>query len=298
MNNFSQNKIPNFISNSFAKEGVLSESESKKIEEILNLSNQFQYPTANTHKSWLELKSQLGETKEESIKKATIVPLITRWAIAAVMVISIAFGLWKYNSRSMQNEFVYTSGKELKKFNLPDGSIITLNSFSKLITNDLSSDEREVKLIGEAFFEVNHNDKPFLVKTDRGLIHVTGTKFNVRNRVNLPFQIALAEGHVTFTSPKGKLALIPGEVITSKNESVFVKSSIKSATLSWLDSKLMFENETLLVIINTLENQYNIKFDYDKQLNDEKLTLTFDHLSASQAAELLSRTLNTKVDIK
>ena len=64
------------------------------------------------------------------------------------------------------------------------------------------------------------------------------------------------------------------------------------------DSKLIFENEELYKIILALEAQYNITFEYDRKLKGEKLTLTFNQLSANQAAELLSKTLNSKVMVK
>lgn len=298
MSSPSKNNIPDYVSNVFGDGGILSEAEAKQIENILTSADQFNYPTSNLDKNWENLKAKVTETKVRSIQKSSVVPFIIRWSIAAVLVLSIALGLWKYNSKSEPTQFVYSTGMEIKKVSLPDGSIVTLNSFSKIITNDLKEDEREVSLTGEAYFEVNHNNTPFVVKTKRGDIRVTGTKFNVRSRVELPFQVALAEGQVIFSSDKGKIVLKPGDVITSKNESTFIKSSINESTLSWIESKLVFNNETLSFIITSLESQYNIKFDYDEKLKNEKLTLTFDHLSASQAAELLSRTLNSKVSIK
>src|SRR5690606_36912085 len=48
---------------------------------------------------------------------------------------------------------------------LPDGSVVFLNSDSKLyIPSDFNRDTRDVKLLGEGYFEVAHNQKkPFLV---------------------------------------------------------------------------------------------------------------------------------------
>lgn len=297
MSEISKNNIPDYISNSFGTDGVLSEIEAKSIEKILNISDAFEYPNANTEKNWLKLKSQINATTSESVKRSNV-PMFIKWSVAAVLVLSVALGIWKFNSKPALLEYVYSTEDAIKKVSLPDGSIVTLNKFSKIITNDLNSDNREIKLTGEGFFEVKHNNTPFSVKTNNGTIKVTGTKFNVKNRANLPFQVALTEGQIVFTTPKVELVMKPGEVITAQGESSYIKSSISSSTLCWIDSKLVFENESLLNIIKTLENQYNTKFEYDEQLNNEKLTLTFDQLSASQAAELLSRTLNSKVTIK
>jgi len=145
---------------------------------------------------------------------------------------------------------------------------------------------------------VSNNETPFIVKTERGDINVTGTKFSVKNRLNLPLEVALAEGQVIFKTSKKKITLKPGEIITAKDINTLYKSASDIATYSWIDSKLVFENEVLSTIILDLENQYNVKFEYNAALKNERLTLTFDHLNAAQAAELLSRTLNSKVSIQ
>ena len=64
---------------------------------------------------------------------------------------------------------------------LPDGTIVHLNSESKLTyTPEFNGKLREVSLEGEAFFEVTPNkEKPFIVKTSFFDVEVLGTSFNV-----------------------------------------------------------------------------------------------------------------------
>jgi len=293
-----KHNIPDYIAKALGDGGVLSENDGIKIQEILNSSDAFAYPESKVNTNWVKLKAEIQDLPTKETRQVSIVPMFIRWSVAAMLVIAVSLSIWKFNSGSAKSEFVYSTDKDLKIFNLEDGSKITLNSFSKLTTNDLSSDSREVVLIGEALFEVSHNEKPFVVKTDRGNINVTGTKFSVKNRLNMPLQVALAEGQVIFKSDKKKITLKPGEIITAKDKNTIIKSTTSIATFSWIDSKLVFENEVLSTIITTLENQYNVKFDYDASLKNERLTLTFDHLTALQAAELLSRTLNSKVNIQ
>ncbi len=293
-----QHNIPDYITKALGDGGVLSDNDGIKIQEILNASVSFAYPESKVNNNWVKLKAEIQDLPTTETRKVSILPIFIRWSVAAMLVIAVSLSIWKFNSGSAKSEFVYSTDKDLKVFNLEDGSKITLNSFSKIITNDLSADSREVVLIGEAFFEVSHNEKPFIVKTDRGNINVTGTKFIVKNRLNMPLQVALAEGQVIFKSNKKTITLKPGEIITAKDENTIFKSTASIATYGWIDSKLVFENEVLSTIITTLENQYNVKFDYDASLKNERLTLTFDHLTAIQAAELLSRTLNSKVNIQ
>ena len=65
---------------------------------------------------------------------------------------------------------------------LSDGTKIWLNSQSKLIyPTQFSDKERNVRLEGEAFFDVAHKEHlPFVVHSPLLAIKVLGTKFNVK----------------------------------------------------------------------------------------------------------------------
>lgn len=68
------------------------------------------------------------------------------------------------------------------KVQLPDGSIVMLNSNSTLTyPTQFSDKQREVNLLGEAYFEVTKDTKrPFVVTTPyQANIKVYGTQFNV-----------------------------------------------------------------------------------------------------------------------
>ena len=68
------------------------------------------------------------------------------------------------------------------KFQLADGTTVYLNSGSKLIFPvEFKGESRNVKLIGEAFFEVTPNaSKPFIVKTVGMNVKVLGTAFDLQ----------------------------------------------------------------------------------------------------------------------
>ncbi len=66
---------------------------------------------------------------------------------------------------------------------LPDGTTVWLNAGSKLhYENDFNGTTREVRLEGEAFFDVvKQADRPFIVHTSGIDIRVLGTAFNVKS---------------------------------------------------------------------------------------------------------------------
>ena len=62
-------------------------------------------------------------------------------------------------------------------FTLPDGTSVILNSGSRLsYLSDFGSTHRDVRLDGEAYFDVIHNEElPFRVNTDRLIVTDLGT---------------------------------------------------------------------------------------------------------------------------
>lgn len=76
---------------------------------------------------------------------------------------------------------VYAPRKSKLKMKLPDGSIVWLNADSKLsYSESFSRKNRNVRLEGEGYFEVEHGEHPFVIQTDSAQIKVLGTKFNVK----------------------------------------------------------------------------------------------------------------------
>ena len=82
---------------------------------------------------------------------------------------------------------------------LPDGSRVWLNAASSVTyPTAFTGTERRVKITGEAFFEVVHNDRqPFRVQAGDQLIEDIGTAFNVNAYTDEPgVKTTLVEGKV------------------------------------------------------------------------------------------------------
>lgn len=104
----------------------------------------------------------------------------------------------RQNSTSISNIVEVPVGQR-KKIVLPDGSVVWLNSKSKLTYPSVfNNGTREVELEGEALFDVTHNpDKPFTVITPAYRINVLGTVFNVKSySANMVFETTLISGSV------------------------------------------------------------------------------------------------------
>ncbi|CAM9903977.1 unnamed protein product [Chrysoparadoxa australica] len=148
---------------------------------------------------------------------------------------------------------------------LPDGSIVTLNSGSQItFPSEFEHDNREVKLTGEAFFEVVRNpEKPFYVKMNGNQVQVLGTSFNVRSYPqDDQVKVSVATGLVSYTAPSGEKVILSKdeEAVYSNKEGKLNKSTVKRIqAFGWKDKILFFDSMPFDEIILELERWYGVK---------------------------------------
>lgn len=158
-----------------------------------------------------------------------------------------------------------TTYGEQKEIQLPDGSIVTLNSLSSITYNqNLEGDQREVSLVGEAYFDVAKNPtKPFVVNAEEISIKVLGTKFNITAYENEDhITTSLLEGSVSVNTSDGHIHILePNDqsVYSKRAKTVQLRNNenIVSQTL-WIKGQLFFDNEPLREILKTLEREKHI----------------------------------------
>jgi len=169
------------------------------------------------------------------------------------------------------NQLVIPYGKT-SEIILPDGTHVFLNAGSRLIYPEFFADKtREVFLVGEAFFDVEHNEQqPFIVQTTDIRIRVLGTQFNVSAYPSDNIiETVLTEGKVYLEQNNTGMFsqttdLMPGQLAafnktdrTTRLEEV----DIENYTL-WTEGLLKFESTDLSRVVKRLERYYNIRFKY------------------------------------
>jgi transmembrane sensor len=160
---------------------------------------------------------------------------------------------------------------------LADGSKVWLNAGSKLVYPSKFVDKRrEVYLVGEAFFDIEKNDKqPFVVKSLNVAIEVLGTRFNVSAYPeDNSIQTVLVEGSVNVNLANAGIfekgiTLIPGQMalVNKKTEKTMVYDVDPDYYTLWMDGLIQFENTDLNRVIKKLERYYNIDFAYTNPLD-------------------------------
>lgn len=151
------------------------------------------------------------------------------------------------------------------KVTFPDGSIVWLNSESKIeYDSDFAKTSRNISLTGEGYFEINRNKiLPFVVKTEKLSIKVLGTKFNLKSyEEDLDITVTLKEGSVEvkqLISDADPLTLRPNQQVTyqKSEDSMQVDSVDASSIEAWRDGAIVFDKVSLIDIAKELKRLYN-----------------------------------------
>ncbi len=159
---------------------------------------------------------------------------------------------------------------------LPDNSHVWLNSSSKIVyPTQFNEKLREVKLEGEAYFEVARNeDLPFNVVTPNLTVGVLGTSFNVEAfPKNQSVHVTLVEGKVNLKDINGKIlsGLGPGEnaAFDLNKKKITISKVDTEYYTSWKEGMLLFENEKLKEIAIRFERWYNLDIQFEEEFLKE-----------------------------
>lgn len=251
-----------------------------------------------------------------------------KWLAAAAFIGILTMGIWLIlppTSSPVQpqiQEIVAAKG-EKSQIVLPDGTKVWLNGDSKLFyESDFKGASREVKLEGEAFFDVVKDpSKPFIVHAATIDIKVLGTSFNVKAYEEESVETTLYRGLVNITKsdddsfkpiilyPNQKV-IVPRRIVAKQpaddeiaprhatvdiRKSVIVQQ-IDSAIAepgrietAWMYNRLEFRGEDFETLAAKLERWYNVKIVFEDE-NVKKLNFngSFEKENVSQALRALS----------
>ena len=265
----------------------------------------------------------LQDTRKPFYKRVSTYVLAT----AAVLMGFIAFSFWGNNTNKAADKIVSaTDANEINvgkgsrsKIQLPDGSSVWINSGSKLTYGKtFTGNTREIKLDGEAYFEVVRDpEHPFIVHTSGIDIKVLGTAFNVKAYdVEPTIEATLVHGSIEVIKKDqqngSKIMLKPHEklifskytepdkrdqranvVVTSRDTDasfIMIKALRKNIAdtdiveTAWVYNKLVFEDERFEDLAQRMEKWFNVKIIIgNDKLKNSKVTGTFINETIEQA---------------
>lgn len=188
----------------------------------------------------------------------------TTSSVAAVALFLITLQLFTPIHLLGDKELTFSSDETKKEVILPDGSHVWLNAHSSISYPKSFEKSRNVKLTGEALFDVvNSGGENFTVETSKIKIEVLGTTFLVNDRIDTDVaQTVLESGAVSvMVNNTGKtLNLKPDElfVYNSIDGTSSVETVNASSYTGWIEDELTFTNILMNELIIQLEKRYNV----------------------------------------
>ncbi|MBL1410713.1 FecR family protein [Sphingobacterium faecale] len=148
---------------------------------------------------------------------------------------------------------------------LSDGTKVWINASSELVfPSQFTKDRRQVKLKGEAYFQVaKDQDRPFVIETVGGNVKVLGTHFNISAYTDRPVT-TLEEGKVMVYKDHLQEILYPGmkgEIVGSR---IDLRKADLQKELAWKNNLFYFKGDNIVSIAKELQNWYDLEVSFSK----------------------------------
>lgn len=191
--------------------------------------------------------------------------------IAAILILGVS--VFYFGKVREKNQWIRSSAEQITEVKvpygesvtlvLPDGSTVKLNSGSVLKFSKLfGSENRELELDGEGYFDVRKSEQVFRVVTSDVNIEVLGTRFNLSAyNTDRLVTASLFEGRIKLIN-----SVIKETVILNPDDSyVFDKVSQRSAmrgfnkSQTWTNNYFVANSDDIEVFVKKIERKYNVK---------------------------------------
>ncbi len=218
--------------------------------------------------------------------------------IAAILLFCVGTSMWYYYFSSNEhsgNWQQYAANEKVgyKKIVLKDGSKVTLENGSSLSvsTSFGINNKREVKLNGQAYFEVARDSlRPFTIEGNRSRITVLGTSFNVvATQDNNIVKVNSGKVEVQNIKSKNKIILVKHEGVMDDgllmNKFILENDNYQS----WFSGKFIFKNTELKTVVTELNSYYRNSIILPDNYNSTcKLTADLENNSIEEVIEVIN----------
>lgn len=256
--------------------------------EIHNATAKYLQQPVNTTAAWEKIDARIR--KNAPVVRMSFQRIIS---VAAIFIIVICAGwfsrTWLFGASWEKAVAI----KENMEERLPDGSVIWLRKGGTLEWRSDFADHREIKLNGEAFFDVEHDaTKPFTVSTGQSVTTVLGTAFSIKSVGGFD-QVIVTRGKVNVapvTANKPVAQLLPGDKLILSKDKLMRSSVNDSNYLAWKTGVLNFREVNLERALRSVSDFYqtSITVQASNKLQNAPLTASFDHEPLEKVLEEIS----------
>lgn len=235
-----------------------------------------------------------------SILSGSRLAAIRRWApyaaaLAASVVLLVMAALYGDVATRLQADYLTAVG-ERRTIELPDHSLMTLNTQSAVALS-FDGTARHIRLLkGEALFHVRHDPgRPFVVETDQSATRAVGTAFVVRADAGRD-QVTVLEGIVEVGAAGGagvQARVSAGSQIQAEAGRVGQPHSVDLSTASaWVRGRLVVDGVPLAQVLDEVRRYYpGTIVLWNPRVGEIHVTGTYDMDNPSSVLSLLVKTV-------
>ncbi len=215
-----------------------------------------------------------------------------------------------------RGETFTTKRGEVRIVPLSDGSVVSLNTESRLRVH-YGANERTIHLDdGEALFDVAKDKlRPFVVHAGETVVRAVGTSFTVRRFADAQVQVLVREGVVDVrrgltaaqpvrlsanmraTSQAPTVEASPAQVI--RVSAVAVQPADVDRALAWREGRIAFQGETLRQAVTELERYSDTRIVIeDPAIANEEITGLFQANNAVGFAQTVATSFGLHAEVK
>jgi transmembrane sensor len=235
---------------------------------------------------------------------------------ATLLIVGAGFFLVKRSSSaSIPNDIVTTAAEQMEVNNLTgsiykqilsDGSIVWLSPKSKLrYPKKFTGAYRQVKMTGEAFFEVTKDHThPFIIYSGGVVTRVWGTSFRIRAYQDAETEVSVVTGKVSVKIPdhnNSEIMLLPKQKVVYQQVNNLLKREVEVRTSGmkmWQKTSVAFDNVPLSSVLNTLDKQFGMHMRTDDaELAKYPLKADFTDQNLPAILDMLEYSLNVSYTI-
>lgn len=230
---------------------------------------------------------------------------------AAIMLMSVVtYSILKHTGPTPVKEIAIVRSVSTtdtnKKVILSDSSIVWLKGNSSIsYPEKFSGGERNVKLIGEALFEVaKDTDNPFVIECGGLTAKVLGTSFNIKSN-ETDIEVLVLTGKVTLSSrgnSKGLIVHLNEKAVyhSAQNqiEKVVAREKERTAKTIGTEYSMRFDATRMEEIIRRIEGKFDVRVLLsDERLDNCTITADFTDQSLERTLSMISQTLEIEYEI-
>lgn len=245
-------------------------------------------PHFDVDKAWSKFQNRITEepVKEQiPVQHETITGRFSMvMRIAASLLLLVVLGVAAVSIANRFNKVTYTASlkDKGKSIELADGSVIYLNSNATLTySKHFGKKIREVRLNGEAYFEVKHEtDRPFVIYAGDARIRVLGTTFNVNSSNSEKHaEVYVTTGLVELSDRNdlnNKVLIKPGNIGSINHEKLNLVKAKNANSVAWKTRSLDFSETPIEEVISVVRSAYDTEIVLDDiQLDKTTITSSF-----------------------